>query len=92
MKYLSSRKFVDPENYETGGGGGCFVATAAFGSMATASVEGLTSMRDDNVLSSATGTGLLELYYELSPAPARAEGRSPAFSALVREWLSELSR
>jgi hypothetical protein len=90
--YLSSKTLPDPANYDPHSGGGCFVATAAFGSLAANTVCNLTSIRDRITNSSTVGQSLVSLYYSTSPNAAEAEKRSPAFRALVRNWLSSFSR
>ncbi|MDZ7815178.1 MAG: PKD domain-containing protein [Planctomycetota bacterium] len=70
-----------------GGGGGCFVATAAFGSLATDSVEALTTVRDSALASSVTSDTLTGLYYSVSPAVANELAASDAVRALMRRLL-----
>ncbi len=78
----------ETEQVETyGGGGGCFVATAAFGSLADASVRSLCALRDASVRSSGNGEALVSLYYAVSPAPAAGLASSEALRALVRRLL-----
>ncbi len=70
-----------------GGGGGCFVATAAFGSLASESVSALTSVRDSVVKSSECGSSLVSLYYAVSPTAADALATSSALRSLIRSML-----
>ncbi|MFA4987137.1 MAG: CFI-box-CTERM domain-containing protein, partial [Candidatus Brocadiia bacterium] len=74
----------------SGGGGGCFVATAAFGMMAADSVVRLTASRDDVLLTSGSGSGLLSLYYAVSPTLASSMSRTDA--AILRRFVNELVR
>jgi hypothetical protein len=69
------------------GSSGCFVATAAFGSLAAQSVQALTSARDTAVATSSVGSSLVSLYYELSPMPARKLRNSEALRSIVRSLL-----
>ncbi len=69
-----------------GGGGGCFVATAAFGSMGTRAVRELTRLRDGLAADGAQGRALVELYYRVSPPVARRE--RGGLRALMRRLLS----
>ncbi len=92
MRYLSSQKFVDMNDFVVGKGGGCFVATAAFGTMASDSVRALTGTRDALLSASCTGASVLELYYSSSVSATRAETSSAALRAIVREWLMPFSR
>ncbi|MEW6427388.1 MAG: putative Ig domain-containing protein [Thermodesulfobacteriota bacterium] len=54
-----------------GGGGGCFIATAAFGSILEPQVEMLRLFRDRFLLSNGPGRLFVHTYYELSPPIAR---------------------
>ncbi|MFA4985662.1 MAG: CFI-box-CTERM domain-containing protein [Candidatus Brocadiia bacterium] len=69
-----------------GGGGGCFIATAAFGSYASSAVRGLCRERDLHVSASNLGTGLVSLYYHVSPSIAAGLDSSSAL-LLVRRLL-----
>lgn len=53
-----------------GGGGNCFIATAAFGSYQERHVWVLRRFRDRYLLSSAAGTAFVKFYYRHSPAIA----------------------
>jgi hypothetical protein len=50
-----------------GGSGGCFVATASFGSMEHPFVKILCSFRDRVLLSTGLGEYLVQKYYQYSP-------------------------
>ncbi|MFA4986614.1 MAG: CFI-box-CTERM domain-containing protein, partial [Candidatus Brocadiia bacterium] len=67
-----------------GGGGGCFIATAAFGSYGSDSVRALTSVRDSSLAGSGFGSGLVSLYYSVSPMIANDIASSNSLRALVR--------
>lgn len=53
------------------GGGGCFIATAAFGSHLDPRVIALGRLRDDYLLTHPIGEAVTELYYAASPPIAR---------------------
>jgi hypothetical protein len=66
------------------GGGGCFVATATFGSPIHPVVEGLREFRDSRLRPSRLGAASIETYYRNSPVLACQFGRSAALRALAR--------
>ena len=72
--------------------GGCFVATAAFGSYCAASVADLCGFRDRTAFSSGIGRGVVELYYRLSPEPARGLKDCSPLRGLVRRLLGGASK
>jgi phosphate ABC transporter phosphate-binding protein len=69
-------------------GGGCLIATAAFGTEMAPSVQLLREVRDDVVFSTGSGTAFMsafnDAYYSFSPTVADWERHSPAFKELVR--------
>ncbi|MGB5540557.1 MAG: DUF11 domain-containing protein [Gammaproteobacteria bacterium] len=52
---------------EGGGGGGCFIATAAYGSYLDPHVRSLRRFRDETLMRSRPGRILVSLYYDFSP-------------------------
>ena len=70
-----------------GGGGGCFIATAAFGSYLHPKVQILRTFRDEYLLRSPPGRAFVKLYYRLSPPIAdvvsRHEGLRTVFRVLL---------
>ncbi len=55
------------EEYKIRGGGGCFIATAAFGSYLDPRVQTLRSFRDNFLLKSSLGQTFVNFYYQVSP-------------------------
>ena len=75
-------------------GGGCLIATAAFGSEMAPQVQFLREIRDNTVLQTESGTnfmtGFNQLYYSFSPAIADYERENPAFKEAVKITLTPL--
>jgi len=75
-------------------GGGCLIATAAFGSELTPQVQLLREIRDDMVLQTKSGsifmTGFNQFYYSFSPAVADYERENPTFKEAVKLTLTPL--
>jgi len=70
-----------------GGGGGCFIATAAFGSEFAPAVILLRQFRDECLLKNAPGRALVKFYYRYSPPVAGYIAGSKPLKALVRGLL-----
>ena len=73
------------------GGGGCFVATASFGSMATEAVEVLCAFRD-TTLSTSYVSSMVEVYYSVGPDLADGLRSSAALRAVLRNQIYSLIR
>ncbi len=76
---------------DTGAGGGCFIATAAFGSIMERNVQILSDFRDKRLSSNRIGRGIVKLYYKLSPPLANYLYRHPFASAAVKYALMPLT-
>ena len=70
------------------GGGGCLIATAAFGSEITPQVQFLRGFRDNYVMSTIAGSSFMEIfntwYYSFSPTVADFERQNSIFRDLVK--------
>ena len=75
-------------------GGGCLIATAAFGSEMAPQVQFLREIRDNTVLQTESGTnfmtGFNQFYYSFSPVIADYERENPAFKETVKLTLTPL--
>jgi len=75
-------------------GGGCLIATAAFGSEMAPQVQFLRELRDNTVLQTQSGTsfmtGFNQFYYSFSPIVADYERENPTFKEIVKITLTPL--
>ena len=75
-------------------GGGCLIATAAFGSEMAPQVQFLREIRDNTVLQTESGTnfmtGFNQFYYSFSPVIADYERENPTFKEAVKLTLTPL--
>ncbi len=67
-----------------GSGGGCFIATAAYGTPLASELDALRSIRDRALLTSSAGGAFVDAYYRSSPAIAAWIAHRPAARAAVR--------
>jgi len=74
----------------SGGGGGCFIATAAYGSLFEPHVKILREFRDVYLLPSKLGSKFVNFYYRHSPPIAEWIAGNSALRALVRIALAPL--
>jgi hypothetical protein len=70
-----------------GGGGSCFIATAAFGSKMDRHVEILCTFRDNRLLTNQFGRGIVNLYYRFSPPAADYLRQHPFARVIVKYTL-----
>ena len=75
-------------------GGGCLIATAAYGSELAPQVQFLREVRDNTLLSTTSGatfmTGFSQFYYSFSPAVADLERENPAFREAVKLFITPM--
>jgi polyhydroxybutyrate depolymerase len=67
--------------------GGCFIATAAYGTSTAEQLVVLREFRDNVLLESTVGSQLVDLYYQLSPPIADFISENSVVRTLVRELL-----
>ena len=76
------------------GGGGCLVATAAYGTELAPQVQALREVRDGAVMQTGAGAALLSTfhaaYYAVSPQVADLERGHPVFRDAVRAAIAPL--
>jgi len=84
----------DIEIKNTEEGGGCLIATAAFGSELSSQVQFLREIRDNTVLQTESGTsfmtGFNQFYYSFSPIVADYERENSTFKEIVKITLTPL--
>jgi len=75
-------------------GGGCLIATAAFGSELAPQVQQLRELRDNILLQTNSGSafmnGFNQIYYTFSPTIADLERESPVFKEAVKLTITPL--
>jgi len=67
--------------------GGCFIATAAYGTPTAEQIDVLREFRDIVLLESVAGSQFVALYYQLSPPVADFIAGNALLRTLVREFL-----
>jgi len=90
IDYSNNEKIMD----KTDNGGGCLIATAAFGSELSPQVQLLREIRDGKVMTTQSGSvfmnGFNQFYYSFSPAIADYQRENPAFKEIVKSTLTPL--
>jgi hypothetical protein len=75
-------------------GGGCLIATAAYGSELAPQVQQLRELRDNTILQTESGNSFMttfnEFYYSFSPAIADFERENPIFKEGVKLTLTPM--
>ena len=74
--------------------GGCLIATAAYGTELAPQVQFLREVRDNTVLSTASGavfmSGFNSIYYSFAPSIADMERENPLFQEAVRTFITPM--
>ena len=82
------------ENKSEEEGGGCLIATAAYGSEMAPQVQLLREIRDNQLMNTESGSAFMgtfnELYYTFSPTIADMERESPLFKEAVKLGLTPM--
>ena len=82
------------EDLDESTGGGCLIATAAYGSEMAPQVQFLREIRDGKIMATESGTafmtGFNQFYYSFSPAVADYERENPMFKEAVKLTLTPL--
>jgi len=82
------------EDKSTEEGGGCLIATAAYGSEMSPQVQLLREIRDNQLMNTESGSafmsGFNELYYSFSPTIADMQRENPMFKEAVKLGLTPM--
>ncbi len=81
---LTKQDVAPPVSGGDGGGGGCFIATAAYGSLMAPHVKILRDFRDRFLLHNSVGKGFTHLYYTYSPPMADFIAKHDNLRSVVR--------
>ena len=85
---------LDVNETQASEGGGCLIATAAYGSEMAPQVQFLREIRDNTVLQTQSGVSFMsafnQFYYSFSPAVADYERENPVFKEAVKVGLTPL--
>ena len=94
FEILTEGSMDDSSNESSEEGGGCLIATATFGSEMAPQVQQLRELRDNSILTTASGTafmsGFNQFYYSFSPTIADLERENPMFKEAVKITLTPL--
>ena len=90
----STESAKETTSVKTGNGGGCLIATAAYGSEMAPQVQLLREIRDNQLMNTESGksfmAGFNELYYSFSPTIADMQRESPIFKEVVKLGLTPM--
>ncbi len=92
---IVGESYVQPTpTTEKKNGGGCLIATAAFGSELSPQVQQLRELRDNTILNTKSGMSFMttfnQFYYSFSPTVADFEREQPIFKEVVKITLTPM--
>ena len=91
---IAGEKNVDTIVDKPKNGGGCLIATSAYGSEMAPQVQSLREIRDNQLMNTESGvlfmSGFNQVYYSFSPLIADAERESPIFREAVKITITPL--
>ncbi len=86
--------YAQPTPMKDKNGGGCLIATAAFGSELSPQVQQLRELRDNTILNTKSGMSFMttfnQFYYSFSPTVADFEREQPIFKEVVKITLTPM--
>jgi hypothetical protein len=86
-KNVSTEPAKETTSVKSGNGGGCLIATAAYGSEMATQVQQLRELRDNQLLQTESGSAFIgifnDIYYSFSPTIADYERENPMFKETV---------
>ena len=87
-KNVSTESAKETTSVKSGNGGGCVIATAAYGSELAPQVQQLRELRDNQLLQTESGSAFMgifnDIYYSFSPTIADYERENPMFKEAVK--------
>jgi len=93
-KIIPDEGFIPEPISDEGEGGGCLIATAAYGSEMAPQVQLLREIRDNQLMNTDSGisfmTGFNQLYYSFSPTIADMQRENPMFQEIVKIGITPL--
>lgn len=91
-EYVPDPPAEDKQDYNSASGGGCFVATAAYGNRLHPDVVALRQFRDYHLIRTAAGRGFVRFYWIVGPRLASVTQPHQAHAAVARILLTHLVR
>ena len=90
------KSIVEPEPIiqQEPNGGGCLIATAAYGTELAPQVQMLRELRDNKILKTSSGSTFMNafnsMYYSFAPTIADWERQNPVFKEIVKATITPL--